>query len=169
MLLYLPVIHVIGDVTAPAYSVQRFKGTRLIINYTPVREKPSSSGGTFSRGDHIPHFPICSMSPKSGQFLDPGQPRDVDDYIYCTYTTRIFFQEYLDTDPSGRNQNTTSVYQIKMGAEPINFTAFFHAWDPQKWEVRTKPIDKSNVLAGLFFWVVNFDTFSVSPTIVCLS
>uniref|UniRef100_T1IV90 HP domain-containing protein n=1 Tax=Strigamia maritima TaxID=126957 RepID=T1IV90_STRMM len=41
-------------------------------------------------------------------------------------------EEYLRTDPSGRDLNTP-IYRIKQGFEPPNFTGFFGIWDRSVW------------------------------------
>ncbi|XP_076312885.1 villin-1-like isoform X2 [Tachypleus tridentatus] len=41
-------------------------------------------------------------------------------------------EEYLNTDPSGRDI-TTSIMKIKQGFEPPNFTGFFGVWDRSLW------------------------------------
>ncbi|XP_074648526.1 advillin-like [Tubulanus polymorphus] len=42
--------------------------------------------------------------------------------------------QYIKTDPSGRTVDTTNIFQIKQGHEPINFTCHFLAWDEEKWK-----------------------------------
>ncbi|XP_071822473.1 advillin-like isoform X2 [Apostichopus japonicus] len=43
-------------------------------------------------------------------------------------------KEYVLTDPSGRDVEATSLIIIKQGFEPLNFTGYFHAWDPKLFE-----------------------------------
>ena len=43
-------------------------------------------------------------------------------------------QQYLQTDPSGRDPNTV-LLQIKQGFEPPSFTGFFGVWDRELWSV----------------------------------
>lgn len=43
-------------------------------------------------------------------------------------------QAYLSTHPAGRDQDTPIIF-IKQGYEPLTFTGWFHAWDPQMWSV----------------------------------
>eukprot|EP00118_Oscarella_pearsei_P028746 m.2821 g.2821 ORF g.2821 m.2821 type:complete len:815 (+) comp8926_c0_seq1:165-2609(+) len=41
-------------------------------------------------------------------------------------------KDYVKTDPSGRDLDSTVLYQIKQGFEPPTFTCWFHAWDPKR-------------------------------------
>lgn len=43
-------------------------------------------------------------------------------------------QEYLKTDPSGRDENIPIIV-VKQGNEPPNFTGLFGAWDALMFEV----------------------------------
>lgn len=43
-------------------------------------------------------------------------------------------QRYLETDPSGRDVDTPIIV-VKQFCEPINFTGFFGAWNPDLWQV----------------------------------
>ena len=47
------------------------------------------------------------------------------------------FQEYIRTDPAGRNEDNTLILTVKQGFEPTSFTGHFHGWDPEKWSVRS--------------------------------
>ncbi|XP_049444451.1 scinderin like a [Epinephelus fuscoguttatus] len=40
-------------------------------------------------------------------------------------------QDYLESDPSGRCH--VPIATIKQGEEPVTFTGWFHAWDPDMW------------------------------------
>ena len=42
-------------------------------------------------------------------------------------------KEYLKTDPSGRDEEETTLLQINQGFEPPNFTAQFIAWNYDLW------------------------------------
>jgi len=42
-------------------------------------------------------------------------------------------REYLSADTTGRTEETTPILQVKQGFEPLNFTGYFMAWDPEKW------------------------------------
>ncbi|XP_062266337.1 adseverin [Platichthys flesus] len=42
-------------------------------------------------------------------------------------------KQYIETDPSGRD-NLTSVVVVRQGHEPPTFTGWFLAWDPSHWE-----------------------------------
>lgn len=59
-------------------------------------------------------------------------------------------KEYVETDPSGRDLEATSLIIIKQGFEPLNFTGYFHAWDPKLFENAVseedlrKKLDKQN-------------------------
>ena len=44
------------------------------------------------------------------------------------------YQEYVKTDPSGRDPDTP-IYSIKQGMEPPSFTGFFGVWDRDLWSV----------------------------------
>lgn len=46
----------------------------------------------------------------------------------------LYLQEYLETDPSGRDADTP-VYVVKQGFEPPTFTGFFGVWDQDLWVV----------------------------------
>ena len=39
---------------------------------------------------------------------------------------------YVTTDPSGRDLDSTILYQVRQGFEPITFTCWFQGWDPSK-------------------------------------
>lgn len=43
-------------------------------------------------------------------------------------------QAYLNSHPAGRDLDTPIIF-IKQGHEPLTFTGWFHAWDPQSWSV----------------------------------
>ena len=43
-------------------------------------------------------------------------------------------QQYVEGDPSVRDIDSTALIQIKQGFEPVNFTCFFHAWNPNLWK-----------------------------------
>lgn len=43
-------------------------------------------------------------------------------------------QEYLRSDPSGRDLDTPIIV-VKQGYEPPTFTGWFLAWDPLNWDV----------------------------------
>ena len=43
-------------------------------------------------------------------------------------------QEYLATDPSGRDDDVPIIV-VKQGHEPPSFTGFFGAWDAELFEV----------------------------------
>lgn len=45
-------------------------------------------------------------------------------------------QEYVNTDPAGRDPDTP-VYKVKQGFEPPTFTGFFGMWDRDLWSVST--------------------------------
>lgn len=40
-------------------------------------------------------------------------------------------QDYVNSDPSGRRDIPIST--IKQGEEPLSFSGWFHAWDPNMW------------------------------------
>ena len=42
-------------------------------------------------------------------------------------------KEYMKTDPSGRNEDETTLLQINQGFEPPNFTAQFIGWNYDLW------------------------------------
>ena len=42
-------------------------------------------------------------------------------------------QEYVRSDPSGRDEDNTLLVQIKQGFELPNFTSHFFGWNPQLW------------------------------------
>eukprot|EP00730_Choanoeca_flexa_P008954 TRINITY_DN12561_c0_g5_i1.p1 TRINITY_DN12561_c0_g5~~TRINITY_DN12561_c0_g5_i1.p1 ORF type:complete len:835 (+),score=300.76 TRINITY_DN12561_c0_g5_i1:1495-3999(+) len=42
-------------------------------------------------------------------------------------------KEYIDSDPTGRTSDDTSIMVIKQGREPTNFRCHFFAWDDEKW------------------------------------
>lgn len=44
-------------------------------------------------------------------------------------------QAYLSSHPAGRDLDTPIIF-IKQGHEPLTFTGWFHAWDPQTWSGR---------------------------------
>ncbi|XP_060948749.1 adseverin [Limanda limanda] len=44
-----------------------------------------------------------------------------------------YAKQYIETDPSGRD-NLTSVVVVRQGHEPPTFTGWFLAWDPSHWE-----------------------------------
>lgn len=46
----------------------------------------------------------------------------------------ISAREYLQFHPAGRDPDTPIIF-IKQGHEPLTFTGWFNAWDPQKWSV----------------------------------
>lgn len=48
--------------------------------------------------------------------------------------TAVMAQEYLQTDPSGRDPDTPIIV-VKQGYEPPTFTGWFLAWDPLIWHV----------------------------------
>ena len=58
--------------------------------------------------------------------------------------------EYIDTDPTGRSIDNTSIIQIKQGMEPKSFTDWFHQWDSKKmtemtsYEQMRKEIEQEN-------------------------
>jgi hypothetical protein len=62
--------------------------------------------------------------------------------------------KYVETDPSGRTIDDTTIMQIKQGFEPSNFRCHFHAWDDDKWssglsyEELVKSLEGSGVDAG---------------------
>eukprot|EP00794_Sanderia_malayensis_P007248 gene7248-8056_t len=41
--------------------------------------------------------------------------------------------EYIKSDARGRDLENTGIIEIKQGFEPVNFTAYFDAWDSAKW------------------------------------
>jgi hypothetical protein len=41
-------------------------------------------------------------------------------------------KEYVTTDPSGRDLDSTILYQVRQGCEPITFTCWFQGWDPNR-------------------------------------
>ncbi|XP_065668513.1 advillin isoform X2 [Hydra vulgaris] len=41
--------------------------------------------------------------------------------------------EYIKSDKSGRTIENTNILRVKQGCEPLNFTGYFFAWDPEKW------------------------------------
>ena len=53
-------------------------------------------------------------------------------------TNLIFLslQSYIKSDETGRTVENTNIMQVKQGYEPLNFTGYFQAWDPEKWSVR---------------------------------
>lgn len=46
----------------------------------------------------------------------------------------VMAQEYLRSDPSGRDMDTPIIV-VKQGCEPPTFTGWFVAWDPLCWSV----------------------------------
>ncbi|GFO12419.1 advillin, partial [Plakobranchus ocellatus] len=42
-------------------------------------------------------------------------------------------QDYIKTDPTGRNPDNTVILQVKQGLEPPSFTGYFLGWDPDRW------------------------------------
>ena len=42
-------------------------------------------------------------------------------------------KEYIDSDPTPRTSDDTSIMVIKQGREPTNFRCHFMAWDDEKW------------------------------------
>ena len=46
------------------------------------------------------------------------------------YSNKITIpQEYVESDPSGRDPDNVTMYQIRQGFEPPNFRAHFTGWD----------------------------------------
>jgi hypothetical protein len=43
-------------------------------------------------------------------------------------------QEYVKTDPSGRDPDACTMMQVKQGFEPLNFTCHFLDWNPDLWK-----------------------------------
>lgn len=43
-------------------------------------------------------------------------------------------QDYLETDPSGRDPDTP-IMKVSQGFEPPTFTGFFGVWDRNLWNV----------------------------------
>ena len=44
------------------------------------------------------------------------------------------FQEYIETDPSGRDEDTP-VFVVKQGFEAPDFVGYFGVWDRDMWSV----------------------------------
>lgn len=42
-------------------------------------------------------------------------------------------KDYIDTDPSNRDLDSTQLLQVKQGFEPPIFTCHFHGWNPNFW------------------------------------
>ena len=62
------------------------------------------------------------------------QPR-LAETIWSVLSYKIFnIQQYVEGDPSGRDIDSTALIQIKQGFEPVNFTCYFHAWNPNMWK-----------------------------------
>ena len=53
--------------------------------------------------------------------------------------TNFSLQEYLKTDPSGRDPDTP-IMKISQGFEPPSFTGFFGVWDRDLWSVNVAPL-----------------------------
>ena len=43
-------------------------------------------------------------------------------------------KEYITTDPSGRDIDSTSLVQVKQGFEPPTFRCHYLGWNPSLWE-----------------------------------
>lgn len=41
-------------------------------------------------------------------------------------------KDYVKTDPSGRDLDSTTLYRVRQGCEPVTFTCWFQGWDPSK-------------------------------------
>ena len=48
----------------------------------------------------------------------------------------LSFQNYLISDPTGRNPENTVMTVVKQGFEPLPFTGQFPVWDYDLWNVR---------------------------------
>lgn len=63
--------------------------------------------------------------------------RDTENYVeYLVYKCVLIClsaTDYVDLDPAGRK--STPITTIKQGQEPLSFTGWFHAWDPNLWEI----------------------------------
>ncbi|XP_074484132.1 scinderin isoform X1 [Sebastes fasciatus] len=53
-------------------------------------------------------------------------------------------KQYIETDPSGRDQQTPVVV-VKQGHEPPTFTGWFLAWDPSHWDSVTRSMRSMHV------------------------
>ena len=51
----------------------------------------------------------------------------------CLHLINSALQEYLHSDPSGRDEDNTLLIQIKQGFELPTFTAHFFGWNPELW------------------------------------
>lgn len=51
----------------------------------------------------------------------------------CSSPTTPTVQEYVRSDPSGRDEDNTLLVQIKQGFELPTFTGHFLGWNPQLW------------------------------------
>ena len=45
--------------------------------------------------------------------------------------------DYIQSDPSNRNVDSTLLIQVKQGFEPPNFSAYFLGWNPNLWSQST--------------------------------
>jgi hypothetical protein len=52
----------------------------------------------------------------------------------CNFYNASIFQEYLNSDPADRDQETP-IYRIRQGCEPPTFTGFFGVWDDDFFKV----------------------------------
>lgn len=59
-----------------------------------------------------------------------------EDVLLNLLATAFILQQYLKTDPAGRDADTP-IISIKQGFEPPSFTGFFGVWDRELWSVRS--------------------------------
>lgn len=95
----------------------------------------SNAGGRFTC-DEIPDFAQEDL------VVDDVMILDVWDSVYIWVGSGAnqqekkeaarLAQEYIDTDPAGRDPDTP-IYMVKQGMEPPTFTGFFGIWDKEMW------------------------------------
>jgi len=51
------------------------------------------------------------------------------------YFACLYFQRYLQTDPTDRNHDAALIIKLHQGEEDKSFTTLFPTWDDKLWEV----------------------------------
>ncbi len=69
------------------------------------------------------HCFMCPHCTEMNELLDK-----IYDFIIILLC-KFYFQEYLETDPSGRDPDDVQVILVKQANEPLNFAGHFPAWD----------------------------------------